>query len=364
MPWKETSPVEERAALMELWSGGHRPPVVELAGLYGISEKTAYKWIARFKEGGWAGLQDRSRRPHSSPLATSAEVRDLVVEFRKKHKTWGPRKIIAGLLRGNRRLRLPSASTVGAILAAEGLVQKRKLRSRGGGPRTQPFAEVRAPNDLWCIDHKGEFTVERRTCYPLTLTDAYSRYLLACKGCPSTAGAYVRPVLEHTFRERGLPLRMRSDNGPPFGSTGIGGLSSLSVYLTRLGIQQEFITPGQPQENGSHERMHRTLKREAVRPAESTWAEQQRRFDHFRREYNCERPHEALLMKTPSDVYAATTRSFPAVLPDISYPTSFLVRRVKLGGEIQWRGGFAFIAEVLRGEKCFGRRAGSLSPAQ
>jgi putative transposase len=351
MPWKETSPMEERAEFIKIWSGRDRPTVVELASLYGISEKTAHKWIGRFKESGRSGLDDRSRRPLSSPLATADRVRQLVVRFRQVHPTWGPRKIIAGLLRDDRRLSLPSTSTVGAILAAEGLVRKRGRRYRGGGPRAQPFAEVRAPNDLWCIDHKGEFTVARRRCYPLTLTDAHSRYLLACKGCPSTSGEYVWPILEATFREVGLPLRLRSDNGPPFGSRGIGGLSRLSVYLTHLGIQQEFITPGSPQENGIHERMHRTLKQEAVLPGWHSWADQQREFDRFRREYNRDRPHEALGMQTPSDVYKGSARSFPELPPPLCYPTSFIVRRVKPGGEIRWRGGFVFIADVLRGEQ-------------
>jgi putative transposase len=350
MSWKETSSVEERSSFIEAWSRRNRPWVVELARLYGISEKTAHKWIARFKEGGWPNLEDRCRRPHRSPLATDAGVRRLVIEFRNEHPTWGPKKIIAGLLRANRGLRLPSASTVGAILAAEGLVQKRVRRSGRRGPRVEPFAAVKLPNDLWNIDHKGEFTVERRRCYPLTLTDACSRYLLACQGCPSTAGEHVFPILQQTFRERGLPLRVRSDNGPPFGSTGIGGLSRLSVYLTRLGIQQEFITPGEPQENGIHERMHRTLKQEAVLPALSTWADQQHRFDRFREEYNLERPHEALMMKTPNDIYRDAPRPFPKQLPSIFYPTAFVVRRVKRGGEIRWRGGFTFLAEALRGE--------------
>jgi putative transposase len=350
MPWKETSSVEERASFVEAWSGRNHPSVVELACLYGISEKTAHKWIARFKEGGRLNLEDRSRRPHYSPLATDPRIRLLVVDFRHKHRTWGPKKIIAGLLRGDRALRLPSASTVGSILAAEGLVQKRTRRAGRRGRRGQPFATVQAPNDLWCIDHKGEFTVEGRRCYPLTLTDAHSRYLLACKGCPSVAGEHVFPVLAHTFRERGLPLRMRSDNGRPFGSSGIGGLSSVSVYLTRLGIQQEFITPGEPQENGIHERMHLTLKREGILPPSSTWVDQQCRFDSFRGEYNFERPHEALQMQTPSDVYTEAPRIFPKQLPTISYPTAFVVRRVKESGEIRWRAGFTFVSQVLRGE--------------
>jgi putative transposase len=200
------------------------------------------------------------------------------------------------------------------------------------------------------MDHKGQFTVGRRRCYPLTVTDAHSRYLLTCEACPSTAGKYVWPILERIFREQGLPQRMRSDNGPPFGSLGIGGLSRLSVYLTRLGIQQEFISPGRPQENGSHERMHGTLKREAVLPPHSRWEAQQQRFDRFRDEYNLERPHEALQMKTPAEVYRSSSRPLPAKLPEVAYPTSFIVRRVKLSGEIKWRGGLVTISEMLRGE--------------
>lgn len=350
MPWKETSPVEERTKFIEAWSHRSRPTVVELARLYGISEKTAHKWIARFKTGGLGEMANRSRRPHASPRATETTLRQLIIEFRLEHPTWGPRKIVAGLERRHRGLQLPVPSTVGGILAAEGLVLRRLHRHRTGGPRAQPFGEVKEPNDLWCIDHKGEFNVERARCYPLTLTDAHSRYLLACKACPSTAGRYLWPTLQRVFAEQGLPRRLRSDNGPPFGSVGIGGLSRLTVYLMRLGIRQEFITPGAPQENGIHERMHRTLKQEAVLPPGSSWSQQQRRFDAFSSEYNRERPHEALSMKTPSEIYRPSARPLPRILPTISYPTAWTVRRVRSSGEIQWQGRLVFVGEALRGE--------------
>lgn len=351
MPWKVTDPVDQRTEFINAVLARNRPPIADLAELFGISEKTAYKWLARFRAGGLPALEDRSRRPDESPNATSEEVRQALLELRKDHPKWGPKKLIKLMRTSHKELTPPAASTVGSILKAEGLVQPRRRRRAGIGESKLPFKPAESPNETWAIDHKGEFTVERRPCYPLTLSDSFSRFLFTCHACRSTAFEQARPILEQAFLKYGLPLRMRSDNGPPFGSQGIGGLSQLSVYLAHLGIEQEFITPGKPQENGRHERIHRTLKAEAVLPAGSSWPAQQLQFDEFRRTYNHVRPHEALQMRTPADVYVRSPRQLPGRLPEFAYHSGFLIRSVRTSGEIKWRGRTVFLSETLIGEQ-------------
>jgi len=351
MPWKMTAPVDLRTEFINASLARNHPPIADLAELYGISEKTAYKWLARFRQGGLPALEDRSRRPHHSPEATSEKARRALLKLREDHPRWGPKKLVELMRTVYPLLKPPSPSTAGLILKAAGLVQPRR-RMRGTIKADKlPFAPIESPNETWAIDHKGEFAVEKRSCYPLTLSDGFSRYLFACQACKSTAFEFAKPVLERVFLEFGLPLRIRSDNGPPFGSLGIGGLSQMTVYLAHLGIEQEFITPGEPQENGRHERIHRTLKAEAILPAGSSWHAQQRKFDEFRCTYNQVRPHEALQMRTPASVYTPSPRQLPARLPEFAYHSGFAIRNVRPNGEIKWRGKTIFLSETLIGEQ-------------
>ncbi len=298
MPWKETRAVDERVQFVALYRREKSRNMSALCEAFGVSRKTGYKWLKRYEEGGPAALEDRSRAPIDHPNAVTPGTRELLLEERRLHPTWGPLKIQASVGRKHPELALPAPSTIGELLKREGLVKPR-MRRRRTPPCTQPFAEVKAPNSVWCVDFKGDFRLGNRTrCYPLTVTDSYSRYLLCCYGLKGTSGEPVQRVLTRVFREFGLPDAWRSDNGTPFASIGIAGLSRLSVWLVKLGIQLERIDPGRPEQNGRHERMHRTLKAEATRPARRSAPAQQKTFDRFRREFNEERPHEALGQET------------------------------------------------------------------
>src|SRR4051812_17187165 len=263
MPWKE--PMDERLRFIATLSESGLE-MSEACRLFGVSRKTGYKWLERYKTHGPSGLEDRSRAPKTTPWALGQEVADLLVEARRKHPTWGPRKILDWLRPQHRGLELPAASTVGDLFRRSGLVQSRRRRRKVENQGT-PLAHVKAPNDGWCADFKGHFRVgDGQRCDPLTVTDAFSRFLLCCEGMERPTTEYVWPAFETTFREYGLPAAIRTDNGPPFASRGLGGLSRLSVRWVRLGIRLERIKPGNPQQNGRHERMHRTLKAEVVRP--------------------------------------------------------------------------------------------------
>ena len=301
MPWRETGPFEERRRFVTTCRHSDEP-FVAICERFGISRQKGYKWLARFEEGGLEALVDRSRRPHSNSRAVPAAVVELIVELRKRRPRWGPRKLVAVLERDYPRVEFPVASTVGSLLLARGMVVKRRRRapSVGYGPKLSSFD---APNSVWCGDFKGQFLVGRRYCHPLTLSDGYSRFLLRCRGLKQTLHAPVQKVFDDAFREFGLPDVIRTDNGPPFASVTVGGLSRLAVWWIQLGIRPERIMPGHPEQNGRHERMHRTLKAETARPAASSFAAQQRAFDSFSHEYNHERPHEALGQVPPATLY-------------------------------------------------------------
>jgi len=244
----------------------------------------------------------------------------------------------------------PAASTIGELLHRHGLAVPRRRRMVTPAD-ISPFVNCVGPNDTWCIDFKGWFrTRDGRRCDPLTISDAYSRYLLRCQAVRRADTRCVRPLLEASFREYGLPLSVRSDNGPPFASRSVAGLSRLSIWFIKLGIKPERITPGRPCENGRHERMHGTMQREACQPPEANRRAQQRRFDDFRRVYNQERPHEAIANATPAMIYRPSPRLYPARLPEMIYPDHWQVRKVRQTGEIRWRGASVFISEVLTGE--------------
>ena len=349
MSWKESCPMQERIRFMadverEEWS------LSALCRAYGVSRKTGYKWIELFKQGGFGALSDRSRAAHRHPNATPAETLEAILSFRARHPTWGPRKLVARLAALEPARRWPAPSTAGEILRRHGLSSPRR-RSRRCEPSRAPFQDCRAPNDVWGLDFKGWFrTGDGRRCDPLTLTDAHSRYLLRCQGLTTTRSPWVRPIVEAAFREYGLPRAIRTDNGAPFASLAPAGLSRLSAWWIKLGITPERIEPGHPEQNGRHERMHATLKQETARPPRANLRAQQRAFDRFRREFNEERPHEALGQHPPASIYASSARAYPEKLKALEYPAAMETHKVQEHGQIRWRGGRLFVSATLAGE--------------
>jgi len=324
--------------------------VTELCDLYGIARKTAYKWIDRYLRQGPAGLEERSRRPQRSPNATADEIVAGILDARRRHPSWGGKKLLTLVHKRHPNWDLPHRSTVCDILSRHGMVAKKRNRRRIGHPG-KPTSQILAPNDVWSADYKGQFrTGNGIYCYPLTVTDGYSRYLLGCQGLNSTAVTEAKPVFTRLFKEYGLPQRIRTDNGVPFATNTLARLSSLSAWWVRLGILPELIEPGKPQQNGRHERMHRTLKAETTRPAAGSLAAQQRKFNTFREEFNNERPHEALDMQTPACLYRPSTREMPEKLPPFEYPDRFELRYVSANGGIRWGRDWINVSTVCIGE--------------
>ena len=348
MPFKETCPVEERIAMFRDYDTGAYS-VSEVAARHGVSRETFYVWLRRRESGAERWFEEHSRAPASSPHAISASHADDIVELRRCFPHFGPKKIKAWLADKQPQVEWPAASTIGDILKRAGLVEARRRR-RPAVAQGAIVHPATAPNAEWAIDFKGWFrTRDGRRCDPLTVTDAASRYLLQVRVAAPTY-ADVRCALERLFDEVGLPDAMRSDNGAPFGSTGAGGLSALSVWLLKLGIEPRYIPPSSPQHNGRHERMHKTLKAETTRPAAATAAEQQARFDRFRQHYNEERPHEALEQTPPARHWKPSARRYPETIADPWYDADHEVRRVRQQGDIKWRGEHVFIGEALTGE--------------
>ncbi len=317
---------------------------------FGISRPTLDKWLKRYEMEGMEGLRERSRAPHHHPNIVDAKTEEMIVKFRTDRPDRGPRKIKVELQRDHPHRRWPASSTIAEILSRHGLTVRRK-RNRKAEPYTKPFAECKEPNDVWCIDFKGWFlTGDGQRCDPLTVTDANTRYLIRCIRVPRTNFSSVKPVLEAAFREYGLPLAIRSDNGPPFATRAPLGLSKLSVWWLKLGIIPERIEPGKPQQNGRHERMHLTLKQCTASPPKATLRAQQKAFRAFQQDYNHRRPHEALGQRTPGELYRSSPRSYPRRIPEVSYPAPFIVRRVEKTGVIHWRQTRIFISEAVGGE--------------
>jgi transposase InsO family protein len=324
--------------------------VTELCDLYGISRKTAYKWIERYLRQGPAGLEERSRRPQLSPNRTPDEVTQALLEARRRHPSWGGKKLLTLVHKRHPRWDLPHRSTVCDILSRHGMVAKKRQRRRIGHPG-KPTSLILAPNELWSADFKGQFkTGNGRYCYPLTVADGYSRYLLGCQGLNSTSVEEAKPVFTRLFREYGLPKRIRTDNGVPFATSTLARLSRLSAWWVRLGILPELIEPGKPQQNGRHERMHRTLKAETTRPAAGSLPAQQRKFNVFIDEFNNERPHEALDQQTPAACYRPSPRQMPEKIPPFVYPDRFEVRYVSGNGGIRWNRDWVNVSTVCIGE--------------
>jgi transposase InsO family protein len=349
MPFKEHSVMDERMRLVAEWESGDWN-MAELCRFYGVSRTTGYKWVSRYEWGGVEALQDVSRAPHVHGNAMGEEVEDWVIRERERHPSWGAPKIRARLAREQPGWRVPAESTIGAMLQRNGLTVPRKRRRRSR-TATEPLAHAGSANAVWCADYKGWFRTGNGTRIdPLTISDAYSRYLLRCQALAVADYVHSKPVFEAAFREYGLPQRMRTDNGAPFGSNGESGLTGLSVWLIKLGIVPEHIQPGQPQQNGRHERMHRTLKQETAAPPAASRRAQQERFDRFRREYNEERPHQALGQQVPAEYYQVSPRAYPGRLREVEYGADWEVRRVSPGGQIRWSGESVFVAHALRGE--------------
>jgi transposase InsO family protein len=347
MPWLETSPMIERQRFVEDVRRGLFS-MTELCDRYGISRKTGYKWYDRYGAQGRAGLVERSHAPEHCPHKITEPVARAICEARRAHPSWGPRKLLGWLARCQPTLQLPAASTAGDLLTREGLVKKRQRRRRHLHPGVVAPVTIH-PNDIWTTDFKGQFrTGDQEYCYPLTVADLHSRFLLGCDALKSTKDREARPCFERLFCEYGLPAAMRSDNGVPFASNGLHGLSQLNVWWMRLGIQHQRIRPASPQENGAHERMHRTLKREATRPAAGNRRRQQLAFDRFRAVYNEERPHEALGNRTPASVYRPSRRALPDRLPAVDYPGHYQVRFVSNAGTFRFRNRLLFIANALK----------------
>ena len=327
--------------------------ISELALEYTVSRKTVYKWIGRYEADGWPGLEDESRAPQTHPNAVAWEIERALLELKARRPLWGAPKLRCKLLKQIGPERCPAESTVSEILRRHGLSRVGKRR-RQAVPSEQPFKDCLGANEVWCADFKGWFrTGDGNKCTPLTISDGYSRYLLRCQGLDGQTGVVtVKPLFIETFREHGMPGAMRTDNGPPFATTALAGLSALSVWWVRLGIGLERIEPGQPQQNGRHERMHRTLKDATAKPPRANLRAQQKAFDEFRQEYNQERPHEALAQHVPASIYRSSGKEYPERLPDQrGYPDDWTKRRVRKGGQMKWKSKDIRLSPALWGQE-------------
>lgn len=350
MPWKQTDAMSERMKMIvDHLSGDYA--TAELARRYGMSRRVVYKWIERYQQEGAEGLMERSRAPHHQVHAIAQEVVEHLLDLKKQWPRWGAPKLLARLQREIGAGQCPAESTVSEILKRHGLSFAPRRR-RHATPSSLPLRHAHQPNAVWSVDFKGWFcTGDGHKCTPFTLTDAYSRYLLRCQGLGGSTGAQmVQPIMISAFREYGMPGAIRSDNGPPFATGALCGLSKLNVWWLRLGIKLERIEPGKPQQNGRHERFHRTLEENTARPPAGSLAAQQRRFEKFRREYNQERPHEALGQNPPAQHYEPSPKEYPGRLPAArDYPDDWQKRSVRPGGRMKWQGRSVNITTALEG---------------
>ena len=350
MSWKEVNPMQQKVLFIADYLR-KLSTLSELCRQYGISRKTGYKWIRRFAEHGIDGLNEQSRKPTSSPAQIPYRVQQAIIELRQQFQiTPGSKKIQVLLARRYPNEVLPSKSTIYNILNRAGLVESQRRRRRVS-PYPQPFAPVSEANELWSVDYKGQFKLRNgQWCYPLTVMDHKSRYLCACDALKGPRLKETQVAFTRLFKEYGLPERIRSDNGVPFASTSCGGLSRLSIWWIKLGIRPERIKPGKPQQNGQHERMHRTLKKAATLPPSANMKRQQQRFDIFCKEYNEQRPHESLQQQTPASQYTHSKRVYPKRLPKLHYPDYFDVRKVSYNGVIYWRNKMVYVSHLLKDE--------------
>lgn len=349
MAWENFKVEEQRLQLVQEYLAGVST-MTDLCVRYGISRKTAYKWYDRFLKEGKNGLLDQSRAPHNPNILYPAELIDKAIDYKLKHRNWGPKKILYNLQKANPHEDWPSPTRLYEIFKDYNLVNTRRLRSRV--PATSPLGNLKDCNDTWAVDFKGWFkTGDGRKCEPLTITDCVSRFLIRCTHLNQHTIEQVWPVFVEAFKEYGLPIKMRSDNGSPFGSMGVGRLTKLSVLLIKAGVIPEWINPGHPEENGRHERFHLTLKQEVASPPKETLIHQIQAMRDFLEEYNYVRPHEALNMETPGSCYCHSQRIWDRVLRPPEYDTNeMIVRKVQRNGEISFRNKDQFIGEALIGE--------------
>jgi putative transposase len=352
MPWAQTDPMTERLRFVTALRK-RKSTFQSLCAAFGVAPKTGYKWLHQFEAAGPEGLRDRSRRPKSNSRAIPSGVAERLIELRRENPTWGPKKLVARLEMDECGWDVPASSTVGELLKRHGLVAPRILRRRAR-PGTHPLLHADRPNAVWAMDFKGWFRLgDGSRCDPLTVTDAFSRYLLCCKAgtATGTVSSSVWTELVRTFREHGIPTAMRFDNGQPWAAPkGELGITTLAVKILRVGIAIERIDPGKPYQNGRHERFHLTLL-EAVRPPANNMRAQQSRFDAFRRMYNEERPHEALQQRTPCTVYVGSRRAFPNRIEEPEYPRWYEVLTPRVGGSLLFRGSEYFISTALERER-------------
>jgi transposase InsO family protein len=349
MPWQVTDVVDERTRfVLEYDSDEHT--MAELCRIYGIARKTGYEWVARYAVEGLAGLYDRRYGAGSHPNQTDAAIEEQILQLKYAHPSWGAKKLRGHLWAKKKAVKWPVVSTFGEILRRAGLSTPQRKRLRVA-VYSKPFEEVEKANQVWCADFKGWFlTGQGERIDPLTVSDAHSRYLLRCQSVAKTDTEHVEAIFAAAFREYGMPERIRTDNGHPFASRAIAGISRLSVYWMKLGIQPERIKPGHPEQNGRHERMHRTLKAETARPPAANRRAQQEAFDRFRQQFNEERPHEALEQQTPASRYQSSPRSYPDRVPEPEYGANMKPKRVYPDGTFFWKGTQIFISKALGGE--------------
>ena len=350
MPWKVSGVVEKRRLFVKDWLSDNWT-MTELCARHGVSRQTGYNTVARYRGEDWKGLEERSRAPRRHANQTSAVVEEEILQLRREHPRWGPRKLKAVLADRRPEVAWPAISTIGELLRREGVAFARKRRRRVE-PYTTPFASAQQPNRVWCGDFKGwSRTQDGQRIDPLTISDACTRYLLRCQAVEKTDTVRVQAIFEAAFREYGMPEAIRTDNGAPFASPAIAGLSRLAVWWMKLGIVPERIRPAHPEQNGRHERMHLTLQQETMAEMAANRRAQQRRFDQFRQEYNEQRPHEALGMRTPASCYTASPRPYPGRIPEPEYDSWMLVRRVYVRGQFSWKHEGVFLSETLIGER-------------
>lgn len=350
MTWNETCIMKERIKFILACEDG----IVSFSDLckeFQISRKTGYKWLNRYRSEGIRGLENQSRAPLHHPNSMPEELARRILETKKRYPHWGPKKLIDWLSQEEGDVEWPAASTAGDLLKRHGLVKAKKRRIRTP-PYTQPFEPYNESNDVWSIDYKGNFILGNgKNCYPLTLTDNYSRYLLACDAFPSISGVDVKATLIRVFREHGLPKAIKSDNGSPFSSRGLAGLSQLAVWWIKLGIIPERIKPGRPQENGRHERMHLTMKQQVASPPKENLLLQQLALDEFQNEFNHQRPHEGIDNKRPAWLYTRSPRLYPEHLKQVEYDSNVTTRKIRTNGTMKWNGREIFVSETLTNER-------------
>jgi transposase InsO family protein len=350
MPWAEQSAMNQRLSFIAAWLR-QEEAMSQLCLRHGISRKTGYKWVGRYQEAGVGGLVELSSAPRAPAQAMDPDIAASVLALRVRRPTWGPRKLLARLRMDEPDKAWPAASTAGDLLRRNNLSTP-KRRTPGDPRAVAGLIEASAPNESWSADFKGWFrTGDGVRCEPLTVTDGYSRYLLACEAVPQVTAERVRPILTRLFQEHGLPRALRTDNGSPFARRdGLGGLTQLSIWLLKLDIWPDRIQPGRPDQNGRHERMHRVLREDAANPPAATLDAQRIRMDEWRVDYNTQRPHEALGQRCPATLYTPSPRVYPAAIRDWDFPADHQLRRVVGDGYIKWRDGTVYLSKALRGE--------------